>query len=195
MFSLSAFLSYAFAVTFSPGPNNILSMNNASKKGFKKTMPFILGVFLGFTLIMLATSYFNLILAGLLPQIEHYMKYIGASYMVYLALKILGVNFTKKKDIEANINTFKTGLLMQFLNPKVILYGLTMTSGFIIPYFQGLDLFIFSLLLAFIAFIATSSWALFGTLLNHLLSKYNRQFNIFMSGLLIYSAIKILGFI
>lgn len=192
MFSLSAFLSYAFAVTFSPGPNNIISMSNASKKGFKETLPFILGVFSGFILIMLVASYFNLMLANIAPQIEGFMKYVGAAYMGYLALKILGISFTKKNKTESTINTFKTGFLMQFLNPKVILYGLTITSSFVVPYFHGVELFALSFGLALIAFTATSFWALFGTLLNQLLSKYNRQFNFFMAGLLIYSALKIL---
>ncbi|WP_312815044.1 hypothetical protein [Sedimentibacter sp.] len=38
--NLSAFISYAFITSFTPGPNNIMSMTNATKYGFKKSLPF-----------------------------------------------------------------------------------------------------------------------------------------------------------
>ncbi len=62
MFPLIPFLSYVFVVTFTPGPNNIMSMVNASQYGYKKTLNFIFGVLTGFILIMILSSYFNLFL-------------------------------------------------------------------------------------------------------------------------------------
>lgn len=210
MFNLSAFLSYVFAVTFTPGPNNIMSMANASKYGYKKTLEFILGIFTGFIIIMILSSYFNLLLFNIMPKIKVFMSILGAGYMIYLAIKIMnskepvddedheGIadeNTTHKfnKD-RKNVNSFFTGMTMQFVNPKVILYGITVISNFIIPYYQSNIAFIlFSIFLAFIAFISTSCWALFGTLLNRFLSKYRKQFNIIMGLLLIYSAFSISG--
>ncbi len=43
--NFSAFLSYVIITTFTPGPNNIMSMSNASRYGFRKSLPFNVGVF------------------------------------------------------------------------------------------------------------------------------------------------------
>ncbi|WP_432405499.1 LysE family transporter [Wukongibacter sp. M2B1] len=210
MFNLSAFLSYVFVVSFTPGPNNIMSMANSSKFGYKKTLRFILGVCTGFFVVMLLCSYFNLLLFNIMPKIKTFMGILGAGYMIYLATKIMkSKEETDKKDDEeisdksemnelnANkdeINLFFTGITMQFVNPKAILYGITVISNFIIPYYKSNIAFVlFSFFFAIVGFMSTSSWALFGSLFNKFLSKYRRQFNIVMGLLLIYSAISISG--
>ena len=79
---------------------------------------------------------------------------------------------------------------MQLINPKVILYGITVFSNFIIPMYQGAwALISFSLLLATIGLISTSSWAYFGVLFRAFFSKYDRIINIAMGVLLIYTAV------
>jgi threonine/homoserine/homoserine lactone efflux protein len=85
---------------------------------------------------------------------------------------------------------------MQFFNPKVILYGITVIATFIIPYYKSdFSLILFSLFLAFIGFVATLCWALFGALFQNFLTKYSKQFNIVMGLLLVYCAISISGLI
>lgn len=210
MFNLSAFLSYVFVVTFTPGPNNIMSMANSSRFGYKKTLEFISGISIGFFVIMMLCSYFNLMLFNLMPKVKIFMGILGAGYMIYLAIKIMkskekvddrnaediidenGTN--KSSEGNDDFNSFFTGLTMQFVNPKVIIYGLTVISNFIIPYYKSdIALILFSFFLALIGFMATSSWALFGSLFNRFLSKYRKQFNMVMGLLLIYSALSISG--
>jgi len=210
MFNLGAFLSYAFVVSFTPGPNNIMSMANASKYGYKKTLEFIAGVCIGFFTIMILSSYFNLMLFNLMPKVKIFMGMLGAGYMIYLAIKIMKSkeevvdegdkdtanknNLHKSSKDRNDVGSFFTGMIMQFVNPKAILYGITVVSNFIIPYYKSnIALIIFSILLAFVAFMSTSCWALFGSLFNKFLSKYRKQFNIAMGLLLIYSALSISG--
>ena len=191
MSNLIPFLSYVFVVTFTPGPNNIMSMANANKFGYRKTLKFILGIFLGFTIIMLLSSYFSLLLYNVLPKIKFAMSIIGAAYMVYLAYKII-TSSDQADDGKEHLNSFFTGMLMQFVNPKVILYGITVVSNFIIPYYKSsITLFFFSILLASVAFMSISCWALFGVIFEKYLSKYRKPFNLVMGLLLIYSAISI----
>lgn len=210
MFNLSGFLSYVFVVTFTPGPNNIMSMANASKFGYKKTLKFTSGIFTGFIIIMLLCSYFNLLLFNIIPKVKFFMGILGAGYMTYLAIKIMkskeDIEMTdnyeeaydkKKEDFiqdNKNLNSFSNGIAMQFVNPKVILYGITVISNFIIPYYKSnIALFLFAVFLAAIAFISTLLWALFGSLFNRFLSKHRKNFNLAMGLLLIYSAISISG--
>ena len=192
MINLVPFLSYVFVTTFTPGPNNIMSLTNANRDGFKKTINFNFGVFAGFLVIMLACSYFNLLLFNLIPRIKIFMSIVGAAYMVYLAYKIYTSKPVVEESDNTHINSFQTGFIMQFVNVKVILYGITAFSSFIIPYYNNLStLILFSILLAFIGFVSTSCWAMFGALFQKLMSKYWKTFNTIMSLLLIYSAIAI----
>ena len=51
MFSWLNFLSYAVVTAATPGPNNIMSMSNASRLGFRRSFPFNLGIWLGFSAV------------------------------------------------------------------------------------------------------------------------------------------------
>lgn len=195
MENMFSFISYVFVVTFTPGPNNIMSMINATQYGYKKTLKFMLGVFTGFFVLMVVSSFSNLFLFQYIPKIKPYMKAIGGLYMLYLASNILKPK-KKSKDAVNRTATFQTGLLLQLVNVKVILYCLTVVSTFIIPSFQSKPILIgFSLLLALTAFVSVNCWALFGSFFNKYINKYEKTFNIAMALLLTYSALMITGLI
>jgi len=199
LFQTGAFLSFVVVVSFTPGPNNILSMVNASRDGFKRSLPFLFGIFTGFFTLLLLSSYFNLILFKLMPKIKLIMSIIGALYMTYLAIKIM--KSSPKEDSSENsskssskVNSYSTGLAMQFVNPKGVLYCITVIANFIIPYYKsGFTLFLFSLFLALVGFSSVCSWALFGSLFNRFIENYQKPFNIAMGLLLLYSAYSISG--
>jgi threonine/homoserine/homoserine lactone efflux protein len=142
---------------------------------------------------MLLCSYFNLLLENFIPQIEFIMTILGAIYMLYLAIKIIiSKNNDKDNDGDKN-NSFLTGMLLQFINPKGILYGITAISTFILPYHtSNFSLLFYSLFLAFVGFMSTLCWSVFGSIFQTFLSKYRSQFNVIMALLLVYSAISIL---
>ncbi|KON70737.1 amino acid transporter LysE [Peribacillus butanolivorans] len=190
---LLSFLLFVFVTSFTPGPNNIMAMLFANKYGFKKTLGFCLGVGAGFFVIMILSSYFNLLLKNFIPKIEFIMTFLAAIYMLYLAIKIISSkNNTKDDDGDKN-NRFLSAMLLQFVNPKGILYGITAVSTFIIPYHtSNFSLLFFSFFLAFVGFLSTMSWSVFGSLFQRFLKKYRSQFNLIMALLLVYSAISIL---
>lgn len=196
MFNLGLFLSYAVIVSFTPGPNNIMSLYNASQNGFKKNVKFTLGVSTGFFVVMMLCSFFNYWLSKSLPTIQPLMSLVGASYMLYLAYKIFKSKPPSDETYENSnsIVNYKTGLMMQFVNPKAILYGITIVSSFIMPYFSSwYVLVLFSLFLAFIAFLSTSLWAISGSIFTKFLKEYHKPFNVVMSLLLVYTAVSISG--
>ncbi len=194
MFPIIPFLSYVFVVTFTPGPNNIMSLINTNRYGFKNSMKFRFGIFSGFVIIMLLSSYFNLLLYSIIPRIKIYMGIIGAIYMAYLAVKLMTAKPNNRKDNNQQFNSFFAGILLQFLNIKVILYGITVVANFIIPYYKSnTALLLFSVLLASISFISITCWSLFGMVFRELLAKYEKPFNIIMGLILLYSAYSISG--
>jgi cysteine/O-acetylserine efflux protein len=187
-----SFLLYVFVTTFTPGPNNIMAMLSANKYGFNKTMKFCLGVGTGFFVIMLLCSYFNLLLKNTIPKIEFYMTIFGSIYMLYLAVKIMFSKGINKESDQNNQNGFYTGMILQFINPKVILYGITAISTFVIPFNNSnLSLILYSLFLAFVGFVGTVCWSSFGSLFQKFLTKYKSQFNVVMALLLLYSAVSV----
>lgn len=169
-------------------------MSFANKYGFKKTIKFSLGVSAGFFVLALMCSIFNLLLISILPIIKIPLTIIGVGYILYLAYKTLtskGINNNEKND-ETNKNLFLIGVLIQFINPKGILYGITVVSTFILPYYTSyFSYFIFSLFLGIIGFLSSICWSIFGSIFQKSLSKYQKPFNIIMALLLIYSAISI----
>ncbi len=192
MLNLAAFISYVAVVTFTPGPTNILAMTNASQYGFKKTLHYMAGAGTGVLIVVSASAYFNLLLFNIIPKIQSVMGLIGAAYMIYLAVKIM-----KSKPSDSEIPgeplNFRTGIALQFVNPKFLLYAVTVTSNFIVPYFSSTYYIPFTLLITTICVSSLVVWALFGTVFKRFLSRYYRPFNIAMGVLLLYSAATISG--
>ena len=60
-------LTYIFVVTFTPGPNNIMSMTNGMRYGYRGILRFIAGVLCGFAIIALSAGMLNLFMANLIP--------------------------------------------------------------------------------------------------------------------------------
>ena len=187
-----SFLSYVVLTTFTPGPNNIMSMSNASKYGFKKSFNFIFGAFVGFFIVLALCTAFSSFLLSVLPTVKPILKIIGASYILWLAYKTMKSSYDHDKDIMGVTNTFFSGLMLQFINPKVIIYGITITSTYITPYYDSFFiLFLFTLLLAFIGFISVICWGLFGSIFQKFLKNHTLLVNSLMSILLVYCAVSL----
>ncbi|MEK5038375.1 LysE family transporter [Sporosarcina sp. FSL K6-3457] len=187
-----SFLVYVFVMSFTPGPNNIMAMLFANQYGFKKTLRFCLGVGAGFFVIMILSSYFNLVLHNVIPKIELPMMMLGAGYMLYLAYKILTSTAGGNGNDGGKYNSFLAGMLLQFVNPKGVLYGITVVATFILPYYSShSSLLLLSLFLGFVGILSTGSWSLFGSIFQKFLAKYRQQFNVVMALLLVYSAVSI----
>lgn len=191
MFSWIHFLSYAVVTAVTPGPNNIMSMSNAGRQGLKRSFPFNLGIWAGFSLVMLMCTFFCNTLSVLIPKIKIPMLFLGAAYMLWLAWKTLKSSSVIEED-ERHGN-FLSGLILQFVNPKIYIYCIVSMEAYILPYYQGEagTLIFFALLLAFIGFAFTLLWALFGSVFKILFSRYAKITNTVMALLLAYCAVSL----
>jgi threonine/homoserine/homoserine lactone efflux protein len=167
-------------------------MYNAGTYGFKKSIFFNVGIFLGFMVVMALCSVFSLALYNYLPAIHPYLTVIGATYILYLAWKIWRGKSSDTPGENNTTNSLFSGLFLQFVNPKVILYGVTLFTTFILPYSKELPVLLaFAVLLAFIAFVSTCCWALFGFLFKDFLAIHYKATNTIMALLLVYCAISL----
>lgn len=191
MLNITAFLSYVFVTSFTPGPNNLMSLSNASRYGFKRSINFNFGVFAGFFLVIALCSLFSVGLYKYIPSIKPVMTVVGATYILWLAWKTLKSKPSDAEDVQ-NQYGFIEGLLLQFVNPKAILYGITTVSTFIIPYYDSPTILLaFAVFLALIGFISTCCWALFGSLFQKFLTNHTQLFNLVMTALLVYCAVSL----
>jgi cysteine/O-acetylserine efflux protein len=190
MVNIQAFLIYLIVTTFTPGPNNILSMANAMRYGYRRVHGFLAGVFVGFFLVLLLSAFADLLLVNFIPKAEIWLKVLGAAYMIFLAIHIMLTKPAREESGGKGMNTFLVGFSQQFLNLKGILYGITIYATFIIPsYRQPLILALFALLLALAGYLSVNLWALTGSWLQNMAWRYQRWINIGMGILLVYSAV------
>lgn len=191
MFSWISFLTYALITAITPGPNNIMSMSNASRLGFKRAIPFNLGIWAGFTIVMIICTLFCTLLSSLIPKVKLPMLIIGAVYMLYLAWK----TFKSSSKIEENHSKsgFLSGFALQFINPKIYIYCIVSMEAYILPHYSDEPLILigFALLLAAIGFVCTVCWSAFGSLFKLLFSKYAKITNTVMALLLVYCAVSL----
>lgn len=188
MFHWLTFLTYAISTAVTPGPNNILSMTNAGRLGFRRSLPFNFGIWGGFSVVMVLCTLFCSMLSSIIPKIKLPILIIGAIYMLYLAWK----TFTGTTALEENDSKsgFISGFAFQFINPKIYIYGIISMEIYILPFYSNetLALLGFSLLLAFIGFVFTLCWSAFGSVFRLLFSKYAKVTNAALSLMLVYCA-------
>jgi cysteine/O-acetylserine efflux protein len=187
-----SFFSYTIVTALSPGPNNILALNSTGNLGLKQSRKLLFGIYTGFLGVMAVCGVFSTILVAMLPNILVYMKYLGVAYIVWLAYHVV---ISKPMEVTENENSpsFWKGFILQFVNVKIILWGITVFTSFVLTnYHSSIAILGFILLLSLIGIVATHVWAVTGSAFSYLLKKYFRVSNIVMAALLLYSAVKLI---
>ena len=188
--NFAAFFSYILLTAFTPGPNNIMSMTNASKYGFKKSFPFNVGVLLGFLVVMTCCAVFSSLLYDWIPSVKTTMLLLGAAYLLWLAWTVWRDKSHEKKKGLSQTNTIPSGMALQLINVKVVLYGLTAMSSFVLPHFHDFpSLAAFVVVLSVTGFLGTCCWALFGAAFERFFKGHRKTVNALMALLLIYCAL------
>lgn len=185
------FLIYCFITAYTPGANNLLSMSNAIRLGFRRSIRFNLGILAGFTTVMTICAVFSTALYSFLPKIKFVMQFLGAAYMLFLAWKL----WRSSNDLSAdggNEASFLSGMILQFANPKIYIYAITAMSLYILPVYQSAGAFIgFTIILSLIGASGSFVWALFGAAFCNFFSKHSYIVNLVMVLLLVYCAVSL----
>lgn len=190
--NITSFLIYCIIITLAPGPTHIITLSTVQNYGVKKAISFCYGASIAFAIILVLSVIINSGLASFIPKAIIVMQIIGASYILYLAYQIY--NMDNSLNGRKDFGSFKTGFLMQFINPKVILFCITIFPSFIMPYYSSIyELITFAFIVSIIGSLSFFSWVIFGSLLKSLLVKYQKITNIILSLFLVYCAIMISG--
>ena len=177
---LTNFIVYAIVNAFTPGPGNILALNTVTNYGWKKGKTLFSGIFTGYYVVQIICAVFVYGVGTFLPNVLRVMKYIGVVYILWLAIHIA----ISKPEIseEQRSAFFMKGFLLQFVNVKIYMFGITALTGFITPYSKAMWTLIgFELLIATIGTIATSTWIGAGILIQNFYIKHYRIINIILA--------------
>lgn len=189
MFPLADFLIYSFITAYTPGANNLLSMSNALRLGFRRSLRFLIGITLGFFGVMLVCTVCSTTFYVLLPRLMLAMKIAGCAYLLHLAWKVWRSGKVTAQT-EEGASSLHAGLLLQFMNPKIYIYAFTAMSLYILPHYDSpAALAGFVLVLTAIGASASYIWALFGAVFCRLFERHAMLVNSIMALMLVYCAL------
>ena len=181
--------------TFTPGPNNISAMAVGIAAGYRRSLRFLAGITLGFFAVMCACAVVAGALRTAFPWIQPVLRIGGALYIAWLALHTFLGGLRADAREEAPLG-FSNGLLLQLLNGKVIVYGLTLYSTFLAALGnRGALLALTAAAAALVGFCATSTWSLAGAVFTRLLSRepVRRVASAVLALVLLYTAVESSG--
>ena len=171
----------------SPGPNNIVASYSGFNFGIIKTLPHILGVIFGFTIMIVFLNFGLINIFKIYPLLQEVLKIFGSMFLIYLAYKIA---FSKKNSEEKKQNPVKfiETFLFQFLNPKGVIVGVICISTYVESGKNFINQSIWVIAVSFIcALISINFWTLLGKFLRKFATneKFIKWFNYGMSMLLL----------
>jgi len=187
---LLSLIIFGFVTAMTPGPNNITSSYSGFNFGYRKTLPLILAVIFGWTLLLILMNTGLFIIFKQYPFIQKIIRILGSIFLIYLAYLISFSKPSKEAPIKNPI-TFGKAFVLQFVNPKSLVVSMTTVSIFIDPDNYLRDSLIVISFFFLLAVISINSWCLIGMYLRNFATseKFIRNFNYLMSFLLIVCVI------
>lgn len=184
---------FAAVMTLTPGPNVVLVTASGANFGFRRTIPQMFGITLGFGLMVIAAGFG---LAGLVhpePRLHAVLKYAGAIYFVYLAWRIAQADAGSGAPVRATPIGFVEATLFTWMNPKAWVSALGALAAYTTLGGDVLRETWIAAVLAAFCLISVAIWAGFGAAIGRFLAdpRARTAFNWSMAGLLLLSLIPV----
>jgi len=184
-----ATMLYAFTMSITPGPTNILMMTTGVNHGFKSTVAFATGAAFGFSAMVISVALgFGVMLTENI-MVMRIFGYVGAALIAYMGLKIA----LSRADLHGEKKEkpgFIFGAVLQWLNPKSWIACLAGVSAFNLAV-GGSRLALYMSVYTVVGYLCVLSWGLAGAKISHFLrvQRNLRIFNYVMGGSLIIVAL------
>lgn len=191
-----SFLLFALVGSITPGPNNMISTASGAAFGFVRTLPQMLGVSVGFPLMLIALGLGLGEIFQQAPWLHEALKYAGAAFLLYLAWRIASAAGVEDAETKRPL-TFIEAAVFQWLNPKAWTLSLGALAAFTTP---GLgfaafftEIAVLAVLFGAIAFLALVVWCLFGVMIARALQDERKRkvFQFSLAGLLALSVVSL----
>jgi len=192
---LEVFLSlllFVFATSFTPGPNNVMVTATGVNFGFRRTIPHMAGIPIGFLVLLVAGAGGLGLIFATAPALQLALKIVGALYMLWLAWKVANSSpASEDGDNLARPLTFLQAAAFQWVNPKAVVIALTSISIYVSPDRQLMDFLILLTMFVLFTILTIVTWTGFGVALRSVLRDRRRArvFNVVMALLLVASIV------
>ena len=186
-------IGISLSLGFTPGPNNAVAAYSGFNFGIRKTLPLILGVGFGYTTLIILINFVLISTFKNYPIIQEIIRVLGTIFLIYLAYKISFSKISSDGRTENPVK-FLDKFIFQFINPKGVMDGVTLSSNFVEQGENYLNHSIWVIVVCSVtAFLSITSWTFLGKFLRKFATNNNfiKRFNYAMSLLLI---VCIIGF-
>ena len=186
-------IGISLSLGFTPGPNNAVAAYSGFNFGIRKTLPLILGVGFGYTTLIILINFVLISTFKNYPIIQEIIRVLGTIFLIYLAYKISFSKISSDGRTENPVK-FLDKFIFQFINPKGVMAGVTLSSNFVEQGENYLNHSSWVIIVCSVtAFLSISSWTFLGKFLRKFATNNNfiKRFNYAMSLLLI---VCIIGF-
>ena len=189
----AALTVFAFVSSITPGPNNLMLMTSGINFGLRRTIPHMLGVSLGFTLMIALIGLGVMKIIDAMPGSTLIITTASGLYLLYMAWRIATTDTSPLESADGAAKskpfTFLQAALFQWVNPKAWTMALTAISAYA-PKSQGwVGIMLVAGVFGMINLPSTAAWAVMGAKLRNFLSDpvRLRTFNIVAALLLVAS--------
>ena len=186
-------IGISLSLGFTPGPNNAVAAYSGFNFGIRKTLPLILGVGFGYTALIILINFVLISTFKNYPIIQEIIRVLGTIFLIYLSYKISFSKISSDGRTENPVK-FLDKFIFQFINPKGVMAGITLSSNFVEQGENYLNHSIWVIVVCSVtAFLSITSWTFLGKFLRKFATNNNfiKRFNYAMSLLLI---VCIIGF-
>ncbi|HEY4352744.1 MAG TPA: LysE family translocator [Paraburkholderia sp.] len=177
---------FSLTMSISPGPVNMVIVSSGANHGFRRTIPFVSGATIGFTLLLVVVGFWLMQFVSAYPVFLMYLELVGAAFIVYVGYKIASASPEISVE-QQRTPTFIQGFLLQWLNPKA---WIACASGAALFSGTHATLVAFIGVYFLICYLSLAAWAVLGDRVATVLHSRLRirLFNLAMGGMLIATA-------
>ena len=191
---LGPLITFCFSTSITPGPNVIMVTASGATFGFRRTLPHLLGIALGFPVMVIAIGLGLGAVFQAVPLLHDGLKIVGSAYLLYLACRIATAERPREGKAGGRPLTFLQAAAFQWVNPKAWVIGVSAVSAFSTLELSPLaNAAIIAFIFGAMAFPCSAVWAGFGTAIGRLLTSPRalRGFNLAMGALTALSVVLI----
>lgn len=185
--ALLALLTFAFVMSITPGPNNIMLWVSGANFGLRRSLPHLFGIVLGFASLVILCALGLGMLFEAFPMFQSGLRVVGVLYLLYLAYRLASASLSAEDTLAQPLN-FVEAAGFQYANPKGWMMALSATSSFVLIEVSLLaNAVAVASVFAVVGLPSLLTWALFGSLLARFLKqpRVQKAFNMLMAGLLV----------
>ncbi|NNH56206.1 LysE family translocator [Rhizobium laguerreae] len=184
-----ALVLFAFTTSITPGPNNMMLFASGVNFGFRRTIPHMFGIGVGFFSLLIGVGFGLGALLHTVPMVYTVLKFAGGAYLLWIAWKIASSRSLSEGSTGVEPMSFVAAAAFQWVNPKAWVMAVTAMATYTNPQLYLASVLIVGLAFAAVNVPSVSTWAGFGSALREWLSDPVRLkwFNISMAVLLVLS--------